>query len=367
MEFQENLTTELKQEITEGLLKEVIAFANTNGGTIYVGVDDNGDLVGLTETFQKQEAVLNKIRDSISPDLTLYTEMEIMEQDGKEFLAVKVQEGIKKPYHLIAKGLKPSGVYVRHGTSSVPAQEETIRSLIRETDGTIFEKCRCFQQEITFDYASAIFLKHEMELGEPQKKTLGLQDMDGYFTHAGLLLSDQCPHIIRCGIYDGVTKEKFHKRLEFGGSILKQLEDAYAALDLINPLASHFEGLYRKDTQGYPPQALREALVNAIVHRDYDFSGPILIHVHDDRIEIVSLGGLVKGLPIEALHSHISQPRNPILANVFFRLELIESYGTGISRMKENYADFHLSPTFSVTEGSFCVTLPNKAVKNTLS
>ena len=129
-------------------------------------------------------------------------------------------------------------------------------------------------------------------------------------------------------------------------------------ISLNNNLNSTIEGLKRVDKPDYPSYAIREALLNAIVHRDYDYSGSTLINIYDDRIEFVSIGGLVKGMTMQDVMGGVSQSRNMVLANIFYRLELIESYGTGIRRMIESYEGHIEQPVFAPAPASFVVVLP---------
>lgn len=244
--------------------------------------------------------------------------------------------------------------------SSVPAGDEAIRQMLKESDGTAFDRARSVNQELTFAYAQQVFQDRQLAFDDAHKRTLGLLDVDGYYTNAALLLSDQCGHIIRCAVYEGTGKSKFKTRKEFSGSILKQLDDTFSFLSLNNNLRSAFEGLRRIDYADYPEESLREALLNAVVHRDYDYSGSIIINIYEDRMEFISLGGLVKGLTLEDIRGGVSQPRNTVIANVFYRLELIESYGTGIQRMLESYAGSGVGPEFAPAPASFVVTLPNR-------
>jgi len=136
------------------------------------------------------------------------------------------------------------------------------------------------------------------------------------------------------------------------------MDEAYEFISLNNNLNTTIEGLKRVDHPDYPPYALREALLNAIVHRDYDYSGSILINIYEDRIEFVSIGGLVKGMSMQDILGGVSQSRNMVLANVFYRLKLIESYGTGIRRIIESYEGCLEQPVFAPAPASFVVTLP---------
>lgn len=365
MKYEESPILELKEQINVDFKKEVIAFANTDGGEIYVGVARDGSITGVENAEAEMEKISNMIRDGIKPDLTSYTSIERIEEAGKALIRVSISRGLKRPYHLTDKGLKPAGVFVRHGVSSVPAADEAIRQMLKESDGTAFDKARSINQELTFVYAEKIFQERQAAFDDAHKRTLGLLDADGYYTNAALLLSDQCGHIIRCAVYEGTGKSKFKTRKEFSGSILKQLDDTFSFLSLNNNLRSTFDGLRRIDYADYPEEALREALLNAVVHRDYDYSGSIIINIYDDRMEFISLGGLVKGLTLEDIKGGVSQPRNTVIANVFYRLELIESYGTGIQRMLESYAGSGFEPEFAPAPASFVVMLPNRnAEKN---
>jgi ATP-dependent DNA helicase RecG len=360
MIYKESYTVELKREVNSDFKKEIIAFANSDGGEIFVGIDKEGNVTGVKDSSKIMENISNMIRDGIRPDLTGYTSVETINENGMEVVRVKVLRGGKRPYHLSDKGLKPNGVYIRHGITSAPATEEAIRQMLKESDGTEFDKSRSPNQDLTFEYASAYFVNNDMGFTDSNKRSLRLIDSDGYFTNTALLLSDQCEHSIKCAVYEGKGKMKFKARKEFFGSILKQMDDAYEYISLNNSLNSTYEKLIRVDVPDYPHFAIREALINAIVHRDYDYSGSTLINIYDDRIEFLSLGGLVRGITLEDIMRGISQTRNTVIANIFYRLGLIESYGTGIRRIKESYEDFIVQPLFDPAPSSFVVTLPNK-------
>lgn len=364
MKYEESFTVELKQEVNADFKKEVIAFANTDGGEIYVGIAKDGIVVGVPKAEQVMEQIGNMIRDGIKPDLSGFTSIEAVREGEKTVVKVTVLRGAKRPYHLTEKGLKPTGVFIRHGVSSVPATEEMIRELLRESDGVTFDKSRCVNQDLTFEYAAKYFTDSHVSFNENNKRTLHLIDADGYYTNAALLLSDQCEHSIKCAVYEGTGKTNFKTRKEFTGSILRQMDEAYDFISLNNNLNSIIEGLKRVDKPDYPPYAIREALLNAIVHRDYNYSGSTLINIFDDRIEFVSLGGLVKGLTMQDVMGGVSQSRNTVIANIFYRLELIESYGTGIRRIIESYEGHIEQPVFAPAPASFVVILP-KITENT--
>lgn len=355
----ESKTTEFKREYTEDLKYAVVAFANTDGGKIYVGINDDGSIQGVRDVDGTILRITNMIRDVVRPDVTMFTECAVEEIDGQPVIVVNVQRGTARPYYLSGKGVRPEGVFVRQSASSVPASETAILNMIKETSGDRYEDARSINQQLTFDKAEDYFAKQNTAFEDQQKRTLKIIGTDGTYTNLGMLLSDQCVHTIKLAVFDGSKKSVFRDRKELGGSLLAQLEDAYAYIDQFNRTRAEFEGLVRIDKRDYPAEALREALLNAITHRDYSFSGSTLISIFDDRIEFVTIGGLVRGLTFNDIMLGVSALRNQNLANVFYRLKLIEAYGTGILKINESYADCNVKPQFEVTDNAFKITLPN--------
>ncbi|MGM9680155.1 MAG: RNA-binding domain-containing protein [Eubacteriales bacterium] len=367
MIFNESEFVELKYEAVGDICKEVIAFANTKGGTLYIGVQNDGRIAGVENADRVTLQINNMVRDSIKPDVTMFVRYETQEIDGKQIIAVTVQKGTDRPYYLGSKGLKPSGVYVRNGTSTDPATDTAIRKMIKETDGDCFENMRSLEQNLTFETATAQFSKSNIPFDASKMQTLGLVSQDGIYSNVAMLLSDQCSSTIKAATFSGTDKSDFQDRREFDGSLFRQMEEMYAYLDLRNKTKATFEGLYRTDIRDYPEEALREALLNSIVHRDYSFSASTLISVYDDRIEFVSVGGLPSGIELDDILIGLSVCRNPKLAAVFYRLKLIEAYGTGMPKIMKAYEGSGLKPKIEVTANAFKITLPNRnfAVKET--
>ena len=231
--------------------------------------------------------------------------------------------------------------------------------MIKETDGDSYEKLRSLNQNLTFDYTEQIFKENNLVFGLSQKKTLGLIGEDDLFTNLALLLSEQCNHTLKVAVFEGIEKNIFKDRKEFKGSLLKQVTEAFEFINLVNKTEATFEGLIRKDERDYPVEAIREALLNAVIHREYSFSGSTLINIYEDRIEFVSLGGIVYGLSLDSIMLGVSQSRNEKLANIFYRLHLIEAYGTGIRKIFTNYEKYNMKPTIKAEVGAFQVVLPN--------
>ena len=359
MRFQETEVVELKAMVQDDIKKEIIAFTNCNGGTVYIGVADNGDILGVENADECALQISNMVRDAIKPDVTMFIHCETLNCDGREVVAVNVQRGTNRPYYLAKKGLRPEGVYVRQGYSSVPATDTAIRQMIKETDGDSFENMRSIDQALTFEATKKEFEKRNVAFGQPQMQTLKIVSADGIYTNLGLLLSEQCPHTIKAAVFEGTNQNVFKDRREFSGSLMQQMNEVYEYIDFHNQIHATFHKLLRIDTRDYPEVAVREALLNSLVHRDYSFRASTLISIYNDRIEFVSIGGLLPGLELDDLMMGVSVCRNPHLANVFYRLQLIEAYGTGMKKIMDAYADSSVQPQIIATHNAFKIILPN--------
>lgn len=360
MIFQESETVELKEIVVDDIKKEIIAFANGEGGRLYIGVRDDGTVTGLESVDNVSLQISNMVRDAIKPDLTMFLHYKTIEIEEKQVLEIEIQRGTERPYYIAKKGLRPEGVYVRQGYSSVPANDTAIRRMIKETDGDRFEEMRSLEQNLTFVETSREFARRNVEFGLHQMKTLKLLNYDGIYTNLGLLLSEQCKHTIKVAVFQGTDQSVFKDRREFSGSLFKQLNEVYEYIDIHNQTQSTFNKLLRIDTRDYPEDALREALLNLMVHRDYGFQASALISIYEDRIEFVSVGGLVSGIDLEDIMMGISVCRNQNLANVFYRLQLIEAYGTGIRKILNAYHDVKQKPEIQHTQNAFKIILPNR-------
>ena len=230
----ENKNTEFKREYSDKIKYTVVAFANTDGGKIYIGVNDDGSVCGVNDVDGTMLALTNMIRDAIRPDVAMFTECDVETRDDKSVVVLTVHRGTARPYYLAGKGIRPEGVYVRQGASSVPASEAAILNMIKETSGDCYEEARSVNQQLTFDEAEKYFAERNMAFGEQQKRTLNIIGADGTYTNLGMLLSDQCVHTIKLAVFNGSQKTVFRDRKELMGSLLKQLEEAYAYIGNFN-------------------------------------------------------------------------------------------------------------------------------------
>lgn len=363
----EGIDTEFKSIFISDLKKTAVAFANTQGGKIYVGVLDDGTVVGVENADSTARQITDSFRSSIKPDITRFIRVTVEMIEGKNIVVAEIERGANLPYYIADRGLKPTGVYVRVGSASVPATDEHIRQMVKSTDGDSYTNSRSLVQELTFERTQREFDEKHIIFSDIQKQTLGVVDKNGLFTNLGLLLSEQCMHTTKIAVFEGETKAIFKSRKEFSGSLIQQLYDIIEYLDFFNLVHAEIGNLRRTETRDYPVDAIREAILNALTHREYGLSASTFVNVYDDRMEFLTVGGLVQGITLPAIMSGVSYSRNAALANIFYRLELVEAYGTGIMRIMGDYEKQRRKPEIDVTDSSFSLTLPNMRLANKAS
>lgn len=346
----ETRTVEFKETITNIFLKTVSAFSNYEGGAIFFGIDDNGNIKGIADVKQSCLDIENKINDSISPqpDYTL-------EVQSDNVIKLAVKSGIQKPY------LYKSKAYKRNDTATIEVDTLELSRLILEGKNIKFEQLPCKEQDLSFEILHQK-LKESIQIDTfniDTLKTLNLYDnVKGYNNAAGLLADKN--H------FPGIDIVKFgenisiiQKRVTFENKSILEVYDQtietfrdYYRYEII-------QGAERKNIEKIPEAAFREAIANALIHRAWDVESQIRILMFDDRIEIISPGGLPAGITEEEyLSGKLSVLRNRNLANVFYRLGFVEIFGTGITRIKQLYMDGLRKPDFEVSENTIKIVLP---------
>lgn len=349
--MKETRTMEFKETVTNTFLKTVSAFSNYNGGMIIFGIDDNGIVKGLPDEKQSCLDIENKINDSISPqpDYTLE-----VQQDHTIKLTVK--SGVYKPY------LYKSKAYKRNDTATIEVDTLELSRLILEGKNIRFEELPCKDQELSFETLHHKLKEHiQLEMfNKDTLKTLNLYDnVNGYNNAAGLLADKN--HFPGIDIMKfGENISTIQRRATFENISILEVYDK--TVDLFRDYYQYevIEGTDRKKVEKVPEAAFREAVANALIHRAWDIEARIRILMFDDRIEIVSPGGLPSGITEEEyLAGKLSVLRNRNLANVFYRLGFVEIFGTGITRIKQLYEAGFSKPDFEVSENTIKIVLPD--------
>ena len=349
--MRETRILEFKETITNTFLKTVSAFSNYNGGIILFGVDDNGNVKGLPDVKQACLDIENRINDSISPQPDYTLEI----QNNDQTIKLTVKSGLQKPYLYKAKA------YKRNDTATIEVDTLEFSRLVLDGRNIRFEELPCKDQELSFKILYRN-LKKSIQIetfNQDTLKILNLYDNVNGFNNAAGLLADE-------NHFPGIDIVKFgesisiiQKRLTFENiSVL----DAYEkALTVFRDYYQYevIQGADRKRVEKIPEAAFREAIANALIHRVWDVPSHIRVSLFDDKIEVVSPGGLPSGITKEEyLSGKLSVLRNRNLANVFYRLGFVEIFGTGITRINQLYAESLIKPEFEVSENAIKIVLP---------
>lgn len=349
--MRETRILEFKETITNTFLKTVSAFSNYDGGTIFFGVDDDGNIKGLPDAKQACLDIENKINDSISPQPNYTLEI----QNNDQTIKLTVKSGFQKPY------LYKSKAYKRNDTATIEVDTLEFSRLILDGKNIRFEELPCKDQELSFEVLHRK-LKESIQIetfNQDTLKTLNLYDNVNGFNNAAGVLADK-------NRFPGIDIVKFgenisiiQKRSTFENT---SVLDAYEkAIDVFRDYYRYevIQGADRKKMEKIPEAAFREAIANALIHRVWDVDSQISVSMFDDRIEIVSPGGLPSGITAEEyLSGKLSDLRNRNLANVFYRLGFVETFGTGITRIKQLYEEGLIKPDFEVSENAIKIMLP---------
>lgn len=359
------------------LLKTVIAFANTSGGRILIGVEDGSKkVIGLANALKEEEGVSSAIADAISPLILPNTE--IHTHQGKEVLVIQVFCGAG-PYFLKKPGIH-RGCYVRLGSTNRLADKQMLESLERVALNISFDELPCTQLELSeldHNYIQKLFEKGGKKITDRKYQELGLcvtHMSKKYPTHCGVILFGNNKKMIfpdakiRCGCFLGKDRVNIIDQQDIESHLPEAIEIAERFIRRNTQMSAEIKSLQRKDIPEYPIVALREALVNAVLHADYSQLGcTIQVAIFSDRLEITNPGGLTFGMTLELAQGGASKLRNRAIGRVFKALNLIEQWGSGIRRIQDTYEQEGLTePKFQELNNQFRVTLYSRAHKSKL-
>ncbi|MCD7826107.1 MAG: putative DNA binding domain-containing protein [Clostridiaceae bacterium] len=370
---------EVRPEKSIKYIKSVVAFANSTGGTIIFGVaDETREIVGIPDeiVFSEMDAIANAISDSCAP--MIVPDIYFKTVDGKILIIVDVPIGSMRPYYIKNVGIE-EGTYIRVSGSSRPADDYMIHELRLEGSRRSYDEMPCLDIAITEsdieklceDMTQIAMQNCKSDEERNNIKPVGVNQLlawgillerDGKFlpTNAYAILTgnERMPVAIQCGVFKGSTKAIFVDRTEFTGSAWETVEDAYRYVLKNIHLGAKFEGIYRQDVYEIPPSAIRELIVNAVVHRSYLDHNCIQVAIYDDRLEILSPGKLPKGQTLEKMQEGHSKIRNEALAKAFSYMKIIEHWGSGILRVIQEVENTGLKkPVFSDGEIDVIVTI----------
>ena len=348
----ENQYTEYKRELTSelDLEKEVIAFLNTKGGSVYIGIDDNGEAVGVKDMDKSILAIKDRIKNNIAPSVIGLFDVVEETISGKSVIRIIVASGSEKPYFKKKFGMTEKGCFIRVGTSVEIMPQTTIEKLFSSRTRNSIRKIKAPRADLTFEQLRIYYEEKGMPLNKSFKKNLELLTENGELNYVAYLLADENNISIKVARYNGLDRVELIENAELGYcSIVKATKNVLEKIEIENRVFIQITSKERIEKRLWNPIALREAVINAFVHNDYTRELAPKFELFDDRIEITSVGTLPEGISQDEFFEGVSVPRNKELMRIYKDLELVEQLGSGIPRILQVYGKeiFKLSENFT--------------------
>ena len=367
----EDVRNEFKIKLTDKFEEEVISFLNTNGGNIYIGVNDKGDIIGINGNIDLlQRTIKDRIKDNIMPSTLGLYDVITLEKDNKKYIKVIIARGNERPYYLKGMGMTPDSCFIRVGSSIQSMSSEMINNEFSKRTRNSLKNIVSPKQDLTFSQLKIYYEEKGFSINNNFLKQLDLYTDDGKYNYNAYLLADNNSISIRFGKYDGTNSVNLIENEDFGNcSIIKATKNILNKLEIENKTFTKIEYPERKEIKMYDYIAVREAVVNAIVHNDWSNEYSPKFEMFSDRLVISSNGGIQDNTTKEEFLEGFSFPKNKELMKVFNDLDLVEQIGTGIIRILQSYnkESFEFFPnfirvTFPFNENKFKIT--KKEIQN---
>ena len=330
---------ENKEQLNEDFEQEVIAFLNyKEGGVIYVGINKKGEAVGIQDVDLIQLQIKDRIKNNIQPSTLGLFDVTVETMDNKAVIKVIISSGTEKPYYLRKKGRTPEGCYIRVGSSKERMKERMIDAMYAKRIKNTLKEIDSPRQELAFNQLKIYYEEHGLTLNDNYLQNLDLLTSDGNYNYNAFLLADENNVSIKLVKYVGTNKRELLENMEYGNRcLITATQKILDRLDIENTTYAKIEYFGRKEQEKIDSKALKEAVINAIVHNDYSYGNSPIIELYSDRIEITSAGGLPQELSQEEFLEGVTAPRNKELIRVFKDVDLIENIGSGVLRILDAY------------------------------
>ena len=339
MNLIESHRVEHKQFLTDTFEKEVVAFLNYHeGGIIYIGVDKDGKIVGCQNPDETQLKIKDKLKHNISPSCLGLFEVILETIEEKSVIKIIIASGRETPYYIKKNGMSERGCYIRVGSSSEPMNQTMIEDLFAKRVRNSLGNIKSRRQDLTFEQLKIYYEEKGLKLNEKFASNLELLTDDGYYNYVAYLMADSNGVSIKVAKYAGTNKVDLIENNEYGYcSLIKATKRVLEKLEIENKTAALITSTTRKEQPLWNKVALREAVINAIVHNDYTTKNPPVFEIFSYRIEIISTGVLSIIKNIDDFFSGYSNPTSRELMRIYKDLELVEHLGSGLNRILEAY------------------------------
>lgn len=346
----EDIRNEFKVKLTDKFEEEVISFLNTNGGNLYIGVNDKGGIIGINGNIDLlQRTIKDRIKDNIMPSTLGLYDVIVLEKENKKYIKVIIARGNERPYYLKGMGMTPDSCFIRVGSSIQSMSNEMINNEFSKRTRNSLKNIVSPKQDLTFSQLKIYYEEKGFSINNNFLKQLDLYTDDGKYNYNAYLLADNNSISIRFGKYDGTNSVNLIENEDFGNcSIIKATKNILNKLEIENKTFTKIEYPERKEIKMYDYIAVREAVVNAIVHNDWSNEYSPKFEMFSDRLVISSNGGIQDNTTKEEFLEGFSLPKNKELMKVFNDLDLVEQMGTGIIRILQSYnkESFEFFPNF---------------------
>ncbi len=345
----ENSRIEFKSKLTDDLEKEVVAFLNAEGGVVYIGRDET-KAYKLNNIDELQLKIKDRLKHNISPSILGLFDIALEEFNGEKVINIIVASGSEKPYYIRKKGMSEKGCFIRIGSSSEPMNAKMIEELFSKRVRTTLRNIVSPRQDLTFEQLHIYYSSKGYKLNKNFAKNLELLTDEGKYNYIAYLLADENALSIKVAKYKGTDRVELIENNEYGYcSLIKATKAVLDKLDVENTTFAKITPKERIEKTLWDKVAIKEAVINAIIHNDYTNEIPPKFEIFDDRLEITSAGGLPLGLSREEFFSGVSNPRNREIMRVYKDLKMVEQLGSGIPRILRAYSkeSFVFMPNFT--------------------
>ena len=352
---------EYKRELSDGLEREVVAFLNhRDGGRILIGVDDAGAVVGLSNPDGDQLKIKDRLKQNIQPSCLGLFDVLLEEAEGKQWIKLIVASGSEKPYYVRKQGMSPRGCFIRIGSAVEPMPERMIEQLFATRTRNSIGRITAPRQDLSFTQLKIYYEGVGRPLGPQFARTLELRTEEGAYNYAAYLLADQNNTSVKVAKYAGTDRVDLTENEEYGNCcLIKATHQVLNRLEVENRTLARITSKQREEQRLYDAVALREAVINALVHNDYSYDGVPKFEIFADRLEITSTGGVPQGLSEDEFFEGYSMPRNKELMRIFRDLEMVEYLGSGIPRILKAYSKEAFRFTENFTRMRFASAEPS--------
>ncbi len=360
---------EFKKEINDKLEKEVVAFLNSKGGHLYFGIDDDGETTyNFDDIDQAQLTIRDRIKDRIAPSPIGFFEIIVEEKNNNKIIHCIVASGNEKPYYIKRFGMCPLGSFIRVGNSSIPLTEKQIFDMYSKRTRTSLINIISPLKNLTFTQLKIYYEGIGYELNENTLTQLNFKMENGEYNYLAYLLSDQNSLVINVGKFKGSDVSELIELKSFSNqSLIKTTNEILDYIESQNRTFTKIESPKRIEEKLFDKIAMREAVINALVHSDYTYENSPTFRIFEDHIEIISVGGLPEGIEKEEFLSGFMSPKNPQLMKIFRDLGFVEHMGTGIIRILKKYDKSIFIFMHNFIKVSIPFNLNNKIIKRSSS